>query len=51
MLSQILVLLLAAIAARVAYGLSNKQNMWRHIIAYWLVLTAKNLVDWMGGIL
>ena len=50
MIDQILILVLAAIAGRVAYGLANKQNMWKLIITYWLVLTAKNMINWIGGI-
>ena len=43
MIDQLFVLALALIAARVAIGLANCKNMWRWIIAYWIVLTAKNL--------
>lgn len=48
MISQILVFLLMADAAYVAYGLSRKMNMWRCIVLYWVILTIKNLVDAAG---
>lgn len=38
-------MLLAYIAIRVAVGLYKKQNMWPLILTYWIVLSAKNLVD------
>ena len=50
MLDQAFVLALAAIAARVAAGLAREQNMWRWIIAYWLVLTAKNAAALIGEV-
>ena len=43
MIDQLFVLALAVIAAKVAIGLSQKKNMWKSIITYWIVLTAKNL--------
>ena len=46
--SAILVLALAAIAALVFVGQVKKKNMWWMICLYWLILTAKNIVDWMG---
>lgn len=49
MIDQIFVLLLALIAWDVAAGLAQGKNMWKHIITYWLVLTAKNFVCWIGG--
>lgn len=45
--SQILVLCLIGIAALVAVGLMRKKNMWKWIILYWVVLTMKNLADFM----
>ena len=39
MTSQILVFALMGIAAVVAAGLMRKKNMWKWIIAYWVVLT------------
>lgn len=47
MIAQILIFLLMADAAWVAYGLIRKRNMWRWIVLYWLILTAKNMVDLM----
>lgn len=48
-LSQILVLALAGIAAYVAYGVYDGWNMWRWITIYWIILTVKNLCDFMAG--
>ncbi len=47
-LSAILVLMLAAIAAVVLIGLVFSRSMWAWIIAYWAVLTVKNVVDFVG---
>ena len=47
--SQLLVLALAAIAAAVSIVLIAGGVAWPLIIVYWLVLTAKNLVDYAGG--
>lgn len=47
-LSALLVLALAAIALTVCAGLAAGRNMWQWIVAYWAVLTAKNVVDWIG---
>ena len=47
MIAQLLIFLLMADAAFVAYGLMRKRNMWKFICLYWLILTAKNLVDLM----
>lgn len=47
-LSALLVLALAAIALTVCAGLAAGRNMWPWIISYWAVLTAKNIVDWIG---
>ncbi len=44
-MTHLLIILLAIIAAIVAYGLYKKQVMWRWIVVYWLVLTAKNVMD------
>ena len=44
-LSACLVILLAVIAAVVLAGLIAGRNMWAFIIAYWAVLTIKNLAD------
>ena len=48
-LSALLVLALAAIALTVCAGLAAGRNMWPWIVAYWAVLTAKNIVDWIGA--
>ena len=42
-----LVIVLAAIAGIVLYGLVKKRNMWVWIIAYWAVLTLKNIADFI----
>lgn len=47
-LSALLVLALAAIALTVCAGLAAGRNMWPWIVAYWAVLTVKNVVDWIG---
>ena len=47
--SQILVLILAGLAAYVAYGIYQGDIMWRWITVYWIVLTAKNLCDFAAG--
>jgi len=43
-----LVILLAVIAAVVAVGLIAGFAMWPFIILYWMVLTIKNVVDYIG---
>lgn len=48
-LSQILVLALAGIAAYVAYGVYRGDIVWRWVTVYWIILTAKNLCDFMAG--
>ena len=45
MIAQILIFLLMADSAWVAYGLMRKRNMWAWIVAYWCVLTLKNIVE------
>lgn len=47
-LSAYIVLLLAVIAAVVAVGLIAGLAMWPVIILYWMVLTVKNVVDYIG---
>lgn len=47
-LSALLVLALAAIALIVCAGLTAGVSMWPWIVVYWAVLTAKNIVDWIG---
>ena len=41
----VLQVLLASIASGVAYGLYHKKNMWSWIVAYWIVLTVKIIID------
>lgn len=46
--SAALVLALAAIALTVCAGMAAGVSMWPWIVSYWAVLTAKNIVDWIG---
>lgn len=48
-ISQGLVFLLLADAAWVAFGLCRKKSMWPWIALYWVLLTAKNAVDFAAG--
>lgn len=48
-LSALLVLALAAIALTVCAGLAAGVSMWPWIVGYWAVLTAKNIMDFVGG--
>lgn len=48
-ISAFLVLCLMAIAAVVAYRIYKLKNAWSLIVAYWLVLTLKNAIDFIGG--
>ena len=47
-ISAALVVVLAAIAAIVATGLIAGYVMHAWIVAYWMVLTAKNIVDYIN---
>lgn len=47
-LSQLCILLLIGIAATVAGLLIAGKSAWFVIIVYWLVLTGKNVCDWLG---
>ncbi len=47
-MSQFFVFLLMADALIIAVGLSRKYNMWAFIVAYWILLTIKNAVDYFG---
>ena len=47
-ISNVLIILLAIIAAITATGLIAGSAMQPWIIGYWLVLTAKNIVDYIG---
>jgi hypothetical protein len=46
-MTNLIIISLAIIAAIVACGLSRKRNMWHWIVVYWLVLTIKNLLDYI----
>ena len=45
LLSQALIFALISIAAVVAVTLAARKSAWILIIVYWIVLTAKNIVD------
>lgn len=45
LLSQALIFALIIIAAVVAFTLAARKSAWILIIVYWIVLTAKNIVD------
>ena len=47
-MSQFFIFLLLIDAAIVAYGLSRKKNMWAWIVTYWVILTCKNLFDYLN---
>ena len=47
-ISAILVIVLAIIAATVATGLLAGYNMYAWIVSYWMVLTTKNIVDYIA---
>ena len=47
-MSQFCVFLLMLNAAYVAYGLSRRRNMWLFIVLYWIILTIKNYIDFVG---
>lgn len=47
MMTNILIIVLAAISAVVATGLIAGYAMQAWIVAYWLVLTMKNLLDYV----
>jgi len=49
MITQIFIFLLAYIAAIVAYGLYKRKDVWHWILLYWMVLTAKNMLDLLNG--
>ena len=48
-ISAIMILVLAGIAAIVATGLIAGYSMWAWIFGYWVTLTAKNLIDYIGS--
>lgn len=47
-MTQLLIFLLMIDAAIVFVGLCRKKNMWVWICLYWLILTAKNAIDYFG---
>lgn len=47
-ISQILVFLLMVDAAWVAVGLYRKKNVQWFIVAYWIILTLKNMNDFIN---
>lgn len=47
-LSQACVIVLTLIAAWVAYQIYIVGQAWVWIIMYWIVLTMKNLCDWLS---
>lgn len=49
LLSQALIIALIIIAAVVAATIAAGKSAWGIIIAYWVVLTAKNTVDLIGN--
>ena len=49
-MSQLFVFLLMLDAFYVAVGLSRKKNMWPLIFLYWVLLTIKNAIDFIGTI-
>ena len=48
-ISAVLIIVLAIIAATVATGLIAGYVMHAWIVAYWVTLTAKNIVDYIGA--
>jgi len=48
-ITKVLILTLAVIAAVVATGLIGGRSMWAWIVAYWIVLTSKNIVDYISS--
>ena len=48
-ITQALMLILAILSATVATGLIAGFSMWPWIVAYWVTLTMKNLLDVGGG--
>lgn len=48
-ISSILIIILAIIAAVVATGLISGFSMYAWIVAYWMVLTIKNVVDYINS--
>ena len=44
-LTTVFIIALAVVAAIVATGLISGYSMWAWIVAYWIILTAKNSLD------
>ena len=47
--SQFLVILLMLDAAFVSYGQLTSKFVWPAVCAYWIILTLKNLADYLAG--
>lgn len=47
-ISAVLIIVLAVIAAVTAVGFIAGYAMQPFVVSYWLVLTAKNIVDYIG---
>ena len=50
LISQLLIFALMADALVVCIRLARKKTAWGLIVLYWAILTAKNLVDFVGMI-
>jgi len=48
-ITQTLMLILVILSATVATGLIAGFSMWPWIVAYWIILAMKNLLDAGGG--
>lgn len=48
MISQFFIFILMIDAFWIACGLARRKNMWRWIVLYWVMLTMKNYVDYIG---
>ena len=44
--SKVMIFLLMFISMVVAVGLAHKDNMWKWIVAYWVTLSVKNIIDY-----
>ena len=47
-IDELLVLMLLIDASWVAYGLYKKRVMWKYIVLYWVILSAKNLWNYIS---
>lgn len=50
MVSAGFIAILAAVSLLVAFGLYRKKNMWAWIAAYWIILAAKNLIEYLTAL-